>query len=472
MDRQDIDALLISALYGELTPADEARLQAHLEAHPGDRGALDDLKVARQKLHDSRIFEIQLEPPQAVSALLLQEAHRRAPKRVVATDGGERESWFARFAKSFMSHPAMAAAAMLVLVLGGAGIVYMKKGDQFAAKEMSAPAVSSEQVERNAPAPTATATPQGAYDYDTNVAAGSGYNAQLYEGASGSPAADKGATEDTHGELERQRAAVAQAQHEAAQRKQALDAVKSERDLSIEVAPTERAPKDLDDRKLAKKADTADDEYSSRPGTATGTKAKGGAGASAGPSAAYGDGNANAVSGADIATGSVMGGESPRAQGAGGGGYAQPPPPPAPAKVATNKAPATPTAAPTAPAATTTPSPKTATVAKKSPAPAPAMEEPDAIATKEKAEPKPDSSLLAWAKAEHARAVALAQKGDCSGAAKVALTVSTRAGSYYSQNMATDRALKQCTQYIAAERERAAAKARAEKAAAPTSTTK
>jgi len=38
--------------------------------------------------------------------------------------------------------------------------------------------------------------------------------------------------------------------------------------------------------------------------------------------------------------------------------------------------------------------------------------------------------------------------------------------------MATDRALKQCTQYIAAERERAAAKARAEKAAAPTSNTK
>ena len=47
MDRQDIDALLIGALYGELTPADEARLAAHLDSHPTDRGALDDLKSAR-----------------------------------------------------------------------------------------------------------------------------------------------------------------------------------------------------------------------------------------------------------------------------------------------------------------------------------------------------------------------------------------------------------------------------------------
>jgi hypothetical protein len=30
VDREDSDALLIGALYGELTPAEEARLQAHL----------------------------------------------------------------------------------------------------------------------------------------------------------------------------------------------------------------------------------------------------------------------------------------------------------------------------------------------------------------------------------------------------------------------------------------------------------
>src|SRR3954465_9319775 len=128
MDRQDIDALLIGALYGELTPADEARLATHMESHPADRGALDDLKSARTKVRDSRIFELQMEPAQHISALLLQEAHRRAPKRAVAAEGEEKESWFWRFARSFMAHPAMAAAAMLVVVLGVASTLYVKKG--------------------------------------------------------------------------------------------------------------------------------------------------------------------------------------------------------------------------------------------------------------------------------------------------------------------------------------------------------
>ena len=77
-DRIDIDALLIGALYGELTPADEARLTAHLESHPADRTALADLTRTRAAVRESRILAVQLEPPQSVSALLLQEAARRA----------------------------------------------------------------------------------------------------------------------------------------------------------------------------------------------------------------------------------------------------------------------------------------------------------------------------------------------------------------------------------------------------------
>ena len=89
MDRQDIDALLIGALYGELTPADEARLAAHLETHPADRTALDDLKSARESVRESRIFELQIEPPQAISALLLQEA---APPRAASAPSRPRAS--------------------------------------------------------------------------------------------------------------------------------------------------------------------------------------------------------------------------------------------------------------------------------------------------------------------------------------------------------------------------------------------
>src|SRR3954469_485604 len=133
VERQDIDALLISALYGELTPTEETQLAAHLEAHPTDKAALAALTSTRDHIRENRLLAVQVEPPQSVSALLMQEAARRAPK-------AEREGWFARIAKSFMMHPAMAAAAMLVVVLGVATVVNNKKGDQFV--ESSAPTAS------------------------------------------------------------------------------------------------------------------------------------------------------------------------------------------------------------------------------------------------------------------------------------------------------------------------------------------
>src|SRR5512144_1713425 len=144
-DRTDIDALLISALYGELTPADEARLTAHLESYPADRTALADLTQTRATVRESRILTVQFEPPQSVSALLLQEAARRAPKRRERAIAG----WFYRFTRSFLMHPAMAAAAMLVLVVGVAGTMYVRHGDQFA--ETSAPAVARSSAQVKAP---------------------------------------------------------------------------------------------------------------------------------------------------------------------------------------------------------------------------------------------------------------------------------------------------------------------------------
>jgi hypothetical protein len=176
VDRQDIDALLISALYGELTPADEARLQTHLDSHPADRTALADLTVARNAVRESRILTVQLEPPQAVSALLLQEAARRAPKPAKVE---EREGWFQRFVRSFASHPAMAAAAMLVLVVGVAGTMYLR-GDRAVEQTADRDNASSE-----VSAPATASTP------DTTLAlesrrleqnAGSAYQASLDEG--------------------------------------------------------------------------------------------------------------------------------------------------------------------------------------------------------------------------------------------------------------------------------------------------
>ncbi len=454
MDRQDIDALLIGALYSELTPAEEARLATHLESHPTDRGALDDLKVARQAVHDSRIFAVHLDPPQHVSALLLQEAHRRAPKHVAAPD--EKQSWFARFTRNFMAHPAMAAAAMLVLVMGGAGIMYMKKGDQqFAEREVGPQSASSMQVV--APAAGSAAVDEG-----------SAYRADLYE--------DQGNAE----------LALGTAQESAADRwnDQSADknAERSRDELAKQKAPsrgmvvnTERAPKDFDDAK----SDDGDSPAASKPSPKPGKVA---AKSSDGYALDYGGGNANAVSGAGAAQ--RPGTDSSAV-------YAQPPPASSPSKggaagPTTGTGSATATSTPTAPSSTDRKAPAPSKTVSKSPSPPPAPAEAPRTATvaAPKAEPvakeakKDESSLIAWAKGEHARAVTLAKNGDCGGAAKVALSVSTRAASYYSQNMATDRSLKQCAQYINAERDKEAErtqKARASKrvnADEPAATTK
>ncbi len=174
LDRQDIDALLVGALYGELSSADQERLTTHLEAHPADRNAFDDLKSAHQvirgKVASSRIFELQLEPPQAISAQLLQEAARRAPK--LKPDEVAREGWFSRFVHSFIAHPAMAAAATLVLVVGVAGSIYLKTGD----KGIARPTVAQE----SAPAPAAQNQPD-----DRSRA-----NSETFGGAAAGSAAD------------------------------------------------------------------------------------------------------------------------------------------------------------------------------------------------------------------------------------------------------------------------------------------
>lgn len=398
MDRQDIDALLIGALYGELTPADEARLAAHLESHPTDRGALDDLRRARAAVRESRIFDQQVEPPQAVSALLLQEAHRRAPKRAPA-DGEQKESWFYRFTRVFLAHPAMAAAAMLVLVVGVAGTMYLRTdGGGFAEKHASAPAQSApgdlagnETVA--APAAEPTADRDGAEG--ATGAAGYGYSVQLDDNAQ-DPDTDKLA----------ERRYRAEQEATAKRKARAEDARKTS--SGMVVTTPERQPKDFE----------STDSFAAPPrkGAAKPQRKL--------DQGRYSDAE-TATLGADTG---VVGGAAPstttrqRAPERSAPAQASPPPPP-----------------PSAAGAPAAPRPSPA----KEAAPAPAEEKADAA----------DSALIAWARREHNRTVALASKGDCRAAAKVAVSVQSRAPDYYAQVMATDRLLKKCQVYIAQERD-------------------
>jgi hypothetical protein len=384
MDRQDIDALLIGALYGELTPADEARLAAHLESHPADKSALDGMKVARDAVKQSRIFDVQAEPPQAISAVLLQEAARRAPKKVA--DPERHESWFARFVRTFASHPAMAAAAMLVVVVGVAGTLYMRNSAQFAEKTASEPATRTAQVaQSDTPRPEQAATGAVAMADAGAVAANDKAGDQYGVGL-----ADEGKLQQ------------GQAEPKQLERKESSDgdlakapvAHKSKKGY-VEVTTPDRMPKEMD----SKNAEVAK---------------------------------------ADVAAGESIGG----AGGAPGG-------PPATNMPETTTVQAAPPVAATAPPTDTARS-KTATVAKPSPAQSKFAEQPPPPPPQAQQAPGPatNNSLIAWAKAQHAQVVALVKKGNCGDAAKLAAQVKDRAPDYFAQNMRDDRDLKSCMAYI------------------------
>ena len=166
LDRQDIDALLMGALYGELSPDESTRLDEHLSAHPQDKIVLDGLSRARQAVKDSLILSAQAEPPAAVSALLMQEAARRAP-----APREQRAGWFAKLVAA-MRHPAVAAVTVVVLIAAVGGTIYLKNGGRAVVDHEVASKQEAQAQQPTTPATTAAATP----------AAGSGSAAIADEG--------------------------------------------------------------------------------------------------------------------------------------------------------------------------------------------------------------------------------------------------------------------------------------------------
>lgn len=412
MDRQDIDALLIGALYGELTPADEARLQAHLESHPGDRSALDDLKTARQAVRESRVFDTQAEPPQAVSAMLLQEAARRAPRRVRHEDG--KEGWLTRFMRSFVMHPAMAAAATLVLVIGVAGTLYMTKGSG----EVAEPTKSQGPAATEQAAAPATPPAEGRSDQtatldenkkqaeqpaaDPSTAAGAGssaYRVNTYDGK----------------DLRPDRAEL------AAKNDHAGAKLKKPAPQAIIVNRPEPQPKDLDRSKSAVQAGDIMGEAQTTTNNAGNARSKSGA---AGGGAGTTTGFAGPSAGAAPTTTAPA-----------------PPPPPV------AQAPAKPSAAP--------------------PKGAPSQAFDDGAATPKKESAK-NSEDVGKANSQLQSARQYANNGDCTNATKVAMQIREYAPEFYNTNVITDRALKQCGAYLNDAAEKAqerSGKARASKKA-------
>jgi hypothetical protein len=394
LERQDLDALLVGALYGELSSAEEARLSAHLDSHPADRSALDDLKSAhqtvRQKVATSRIFELQLDPPQALSALLLQEAARRAPKLVPERKARDNESWFQRFVRSFIAHPAMAAAATLVLVVGVGSMIYMKKGAPQLAEQTTAQPDRGEGIVASA-TPTEQSRAFGAagsaatLDPSKEVATGKvvGGNDKdsvavaLDDNGQGEAHAGKGnkprlAQEDqVKLERERDQFGFADGKRAEAAHRPATPAPVAKPSPKkggyVEVPPQDPQPKELDE---VAKNDRAADKAETKPGRF-----------------------ANGTAGGGVATTSSVA-QGPLNQAA----------PPAVAAVAAVEP------------------------------PPPAAKQPEADAV--------------WAKDQHAKITTLVKAGKCGEAVPLAKALSTRAPTYFAANVMTDRELKACMQYV------------------------
>lgn len=389
VDREDIDALLVGALYGELTPAEEQRLAAHLESHPADRTALDDMTRAREALRESRILTVQLDPPQAVSARLLQEAARRAPKAATATEPAS-EGWFARFVRSFAARPWVAAAATLVLVLGVAGTIYVRSDRELPMAEQTAAAPPAETASQGAVG--AAAAGSGATDPDAERLmrnAGSGYSATLQDdglsqrAAEGAPAVARD-ERASKGKNDTAKAAAVDRSH---------GAVRRDTYLSVETARPQPQPKELEDRDRAERGRYA------RPPAADPAPAPA-------PARAVGGGRAPAeekpTTGAD-ASGAANGAVAPD------------------------------------------------TVAPVAPPPPPTQTAPRTRDARE--QQKQEAEDVTWARGLHERVVAAVAANNCPEAGRLAATLAARAPSYYATNVETDRRLKPCVPYLRAQQQ-------------------
>ena len=459
VDRQDIDALLIGSLYGELSSTEEARLAAHLESHPADRTALANLTHAREVVRESRMLQIQFDPPASITAFLIQEAARRAPK------AREEMSWFQRFMRSFLMHPAMAAAAMLVLVVGIAGTMYLRNGDQFAKQTKEDPKKSAAHgqgadmppaVEPAPAPPTATGDQPAFYASDAGVAVADNYRVQLEDKEKNEAQKTGEAARDRQSRNGDDISAKAKLDEVAATRN-ALEK-KREEQLAMETnakrqMANQELAKESQEGIVAKKSPPKDPPKAEQPtkpeklGTVAkneppkakppATKSSKGYIEVTTPDSTPKDFDSKVASGrGDTAkptepkpepkkpetTTKIAGGSS---GGAGAPGAANGPAGP--------RAPSTPT---------TDPRPTTP------PPPPPAV----AVEQEKKQENKPDP-LLAWAKEQHGKAIVAAKK-DCKLAASIAMQIANRAPAYYAANIEKDRALKGCEAYIAQERER------------------
>lgn len=146
LDCSKIDELMMDWLYQELDESSSARVAEHVQGCARCSAEASALQRTRAAFRDLS----PVDPPLAVSAILMHEAARRAPAVAAATPPRTAEaedgfwarvrSWF----RPIILHPAAAAVAMLVLIAGVAGTLYVRHGDEMAdTQDLELPASES-----------------------------------------------------------------------------------------------------------------------------------------------------------------------------------------------------------------------------------------------------------------------------------------------------------------------------------------
>ncbi|HEY8143451.1 MAG TPA: zf-HC2 domain-containing protein [Kofleriaceae bacterium] len=155
LDCSKIDELMMDWLYRELDESSSARVAEHVEGCARCAAEATALQRTRAAFRDLS----PVDPPVAVSAILLHEAARRAPAaaapRAAAAEGGfwaTVRSWF----RPIALHPAAAAIATLVLIAGVAGTLYVRHGDEMTdTQNLEVPATDTASAAATTDAPAA-----------------------------------------------------------------------------------------------------------------------------------------------------------------------------------------------------------------------------------------------------------------------------------------------------------------------------
>ena len=153
LECRDIDELMMDWLYQELDPGRSSQVEEHVEGCARCAAEAGALGRTREMFRDLG----PVEPPAAVSAILLHEAARRAPaagapRAAEDAAGGGLLDRLRAWLRPIILHPAAAAAASVVVIAGVASALLLRGGSELT--DTRSGAVSSE-----APAPAADTAP-------------------------------------------------------------------------------------------------------------------------------------------------------------------------------------------------------------------------------------------------------------------------------------------------------------------------